>query len=578
MISVEDSSLSDSANIGLEENKGLFSQQFYVKYEGIGYYSISAEHSNKRLQVKEGSYTNGIDLQQAPVNSVRRQWFKFIDDGNGNYYIKSKTGTTVTASGNNVNMELIMPVDQQKWKLKKVDVASVEDGTYTIQSNKDKQFALTSVNKDPAAYDYSALIEQKYNIVNADNGYYKIENIVTGEVLDVKNGSNKPGTKVQEHSWNGTDAQLWRIIDIGNGQYLIKSKKGPFLDVKNGSLKNSNEILINDRNDNSSQIWRLSKTKIVFAEPPEQNADDVINNIFASEKDLRIAGDDRYQTSLQAANVLKKGLGVDNFENVVIASGQDFPDALSGSYLAGVKNAPILLENDSNAKQVIDYMEDNLKTDGVIYILGGEGAVSEELERDLERSHRTKRLAGQTRYDTNLEILKECGISGDELLVCSGEEFADSLSVSSTGKPILLVGKAFTDEQIGFLEKNNVNGIYIIGGTGAVNTKIEKQLGKHSETTRIAGITRYTTSMAVAEAFFGNWSNCVVLAYGHNFPDGLSGGPLAMSVNAPLILTSNDAACVATAQRYARLAGVNKVMVMGGKLLISDESVNRILN
>ena len=60
------------------------------------------------------------------------------------------------------------------------------------------------------------------------------------------------------------------------------------------------------------------------------------------------------------------------------------------------------------------------------------------------------------------------------------------------------------------------------------------------------------------------------------FPDGLSGGPLAMSLDAPLLLVDgkryNDAA------RYAKNAGVEKLVVMGGDTLITEKVVDRIIN
>ena len=65
------------------------------------------------------------------------------------------------------------------------------------------------------------------------------------------------------------------------------------------------------------------------------------------------------------------------------------------------------------------------------------------------------------------------------------------------------------------------------------------------------------------------------MAYGLNFPDGLSGGPLAMSIGSPLLLvTSSD---YRAASVYAHKYGINKGAVLGGRSLISDEAVKKIL-
>ena len=45
------------------------------------------------------------------------------------------------------------------------------------------------------------------------------------------------------------------------------------------------------------------------------------------------------------AETYKEKSGVEKFDAIIIATGKNFADALSGSYLAVVKNAPILLTN-----------------------------------------------------------------------------------------------------------------------------------------------------------------------------------------------------------------------------------------
>ena len=168
----------------------------------------------------------------------------------------------------------------------------------------------------------------------------------------------------------------------------------------------------------------------------------------------------------------------------------------------------------------------------------------------------------------------------EDLLVCTGEGFAYSLSASAVGKPILLVaGSGVNDTQKKYLGSLKINDIYLIGGTGVVSDKIGTQLKKYDrddKCERVAGQNRYLTSVAVAEEFFPKGSDSTVLAYAMNFPDGLAGGPLALSIKAPLILTDNSGYSEAVA--YAKNAGIKKAVVLGGPTLISDGVVNRIIN
>ncbi len=295
----------------------------------------------------------------------------------------------------------------------------------------------------------------------------------------------------------------------------------------------------------------------------------------------RIAGSDRYETSIKAADRLKQALGVSKFANIVIASGTNFPDALSGSYLAKVKNAPILLTDSQKASAVATYVKNNMASGGTVYILGGTGAVPENMVTVLKNNGITniKRLEGADRYMTNLNILKEAGVSGQDILVCSGTGYADSLSASATGKPILLVSNSLLPAQREFLEsiKSKASGnIYVIGGPGAVNESVSNSVYTYGtgERTRIYGDTRYTTSTAVADKFFQGTRSSIVLAYAQNYPDGLSGGRIANVIVAPLILVV-EGKCTA-AKSYVSSHGVRNCIVLGGSTLITEKALRSI--
>ena len=265
---------------------------------------------------------------------------------------------------------------------------------------------------------------------------------------------------------------------------------------------------------------------------------------FGEENVYRVFGNDRYGTSFKTADAYKAQLGVDKFENVIVACGKDFADALAGSYLAGVKQAPILMASDSQLNNLKDYISKNLEKDGTIYILGGKSAVSEKIENGLKAYGMIKRLGGYDRYETNILILKEAGVADKDILVCTGKNFADSLSASALGRPILLVKDKLTVQQKEYLKGLSGNKYYLIGGEKAVTPAMAKEIKAYGTTTRIGGETRYETSVMVAEAFFKD-PQAAVLAYAMNFPDGLCGGPLAMSKNAPLILTATKSATAA---------------------------------
>lgn len=292
----------------------------------------------------------------------------------------------------------------------------------------------------------------------------------------------------------------------------------------------------------------------------------------------RLAGSDRFDTAIKVAEELKFQTGREAFDTILLASGTNFADALGGSYLAAVKNAPILLSHtDSFNRKTADYIRANLASGGTVYILGGESAVSASME-DMLSGLKIKRLAGSDRFETNLLILREAGVTaGQEMLVCTGTNFADSLSGSATGMPILMVNNgsaSLSRNQQDYLKNLDVS-FCIIGGEGAVNSRLEAALKAYGSTRRLAGADRFETSVLVARAFF-EAPSAAVLAYARNFPDGLCGGALAYAMDAPLILTMTGRDTMAAS--YAKGTGITQGIVLGGESLISDSAVRWILS
>lgn len=304
-----------------------------------------------------------------------------------------------------------------------------------------------------------------------------------------------------------------------------------------------------------------------------------IQPIHAEETTVeRIFGENRYETAYEVADTLKGVLGVEKFDTVIIANGTNFADALAGSYLAAKRNAPILMA--SNNRKINDvtlnYIYANVNDGGTVYILGGYNALPMSIDGSLA-AYNVVRLAGTDRYETNIKILQEAGIADEPLLVATGKGFADSLSASATGLPILLVDKTINDQQKDFLHSLTLNNVYIIGGTSAVSNEVESEMYKVSveNPVRLAGNNRYETSVLVAKTFVQEPKQAV-LAYGKNFPDGLSGGVLAYVTGSPLLLAENKQ--VNTIANYTKSLGITSGYVLGGSGLVSDTAKDTILD
>src|SRR5690606_14020247 len=139
---------------------------------------------------------------------------------------------------------------------------------------------------------------------------------------------------------------------------------------------------------------------------------------------------------------------------VVVASGLDFPDALSAQLPASITDAdlgedrdagqpvPILLTRPGSLPAATRAALRDLAPDK-ISIVGGTGAVEASVEQELRRSFAlTERISGIDRYATSAEIAKAYPVGVSTVYVVSGTTFADALSAGARagadGVPILL--------------------------------------------------------------------------------------------------------------------------------------------
>lgn len=263
----------------------------------------------------------------------------------------------------------------------------------------------------------------------------------------------------------------------------------------------------------------------------------------------KISGATRYETAhLVSQKVITAYGGTKKVSNIIVANGDNFPDALSASYLSMKYKAPIIYSRVNNDKTVDKTTDNNalafikkyISKGGTVYLLGGTGSISQNLQNIISNAgYSTNRLGGKTRYDTNLSILKLTSANrADEIMICSGTNFADALSVSANKKPIMLVGTKLTSEQISYLKTTNKK-FTIVGGNGAISADVEAALKKIGSVTRIQGKNRYITCANAAKKYFPDTTKRLVVS-GTSFPDALCGTSLAIATGSCVLLASKN--------------------------------------
>ena len=97
----------------------------------------------------------------------------------------------------------------------------------------------------------------------------------------------------------------------------------------------------------------------------------------------RIYGADRYKTAVEIAKAFKSNLNKD-VDTIVLASGEDYPDALCAGPLASSKNAAILLTKSKTLNEdTREYIKSNTNIKNII-IVGGEKSISSSVEDELK--------------------------------------------------------------------------------------------------------------------------------------------------------------------------------------------------
>ena len=111
--------------------------------------------------------------------------------------------------------------------------------------------------------------------------------------------------------------------------------------------------------------------------------------------------------------------------------------------------------------------------------------------------------------------------------------------------------------------------IEILGGPGVVSPQMERTLKTLAATVeRIGGVDRFGTA-AVASQLRFTTATSAVIATGATFPDGLSGGPVAAALGAPLLLVPGTCVPAYVLSRLHQL-GVTSVTMLGGASALSS--------
>lgn len=304
----------------------------------------------------------------------------------------------------------------------------------------------------------------------------------------------------------------------------------------------------------------------------------------------KVRGDDRYETAAAAAHVsFPTTVSV---PALVLASGENWPDALGGSALAGVAGGPLLLTDDARLPAATK-TEIRRLTPKKVYVLGGTASVSESVTAEITKLGATVvRLGGKDRYETAALAAREAVTVGrangrtiDTAFVATGMDFPDALSASPisarTGRPVLLTAPGtLSPATAKALKDLKLTKATIVGGERSVTPSVAAELASAGVVpTRIAAGDRYATALKVAElgeSLGLKWDG-VGFASGATFADALAGGAAQGRVGSLMMLTPGEPLHTGVAAAVTQNAtNVGRPRVYGGLVTITQKTRQQI--
>lgn len=288
---------------------------------------------------------------------------------------------------------------------------------------------------------------------------------------------------------------------------------------------------------------------------------------------MRIAGANRYETAISVSQA-----SFDSAHTIIIASGENFPDALVGGTLSTQLKAPILIVPKSTLPQNLksEILRLNAKR---AFILGGEQSVSRQVFDQVKSIVPSiERIAGANRYETaskvnalRTRLAKESGASnvttsGTSVL---GTTFHDALIAAP------LVGQIQYNEAGGVHQRH----LHLVPDNAWVT---DGRIVGHAEGSaeRYAGKTPYATAAKVAnlyESRLGTEIDTAIIVAGTNYPDALTASSLVGIENAVLLLTPTESIADEAIQ-FLHKEQIRRVYIVGGEQSVSKNVEAQLLD
>lgn len=198
----------------------------------------------------------------------------------------------------------------------------------------------------------------------------------------------------------------------------------------------------------------------------------------------RIAGDSRYDTANAVARKVLATAGGTK-PRAYVATGRNFPDALSAGAAAGARGGVVLLSQGRTLDKATSALLGSGTFAGVTAVGGDAVAATKTL------GARVVAAAGATRYETATKLAELEFRTAKTDVLTSGETFADALAggplAALTGAPLLLTTSSTLNTHTNnWIAKTDPTKIIILGGEAAIAGSVASSVAAASDAAPVA--------------------------------------------------------------------------------------------
>ncbi|MFF2413361.1 SpoIID/LytB domain-containing protein [Bacillus safensis] len=279
----------------------------------------------------------------------------------------------------------------------------------------------------------------------------------------------------------------------------------------------------------------------------------------------RYDGKNRYEVANSIASA-----GWKNPSTVVIVSRDAFDHAISVSPLAYKLGAPILYTNIEKLTKTTENQLKKMKPDNIL-IVGNTKSISTAAEKSIKKYGKVRRISGKDKFEISQKIAKEMG-NYKQAVVVGGNSFMNGIAIASyasrKGYPILLTKK---DSIPSYRMPSKV---IIIGSTKSTGQKVENQIKKTSQVTRISGANRYELSVNIIKKLNIN-ADKVYLAKASSYIYAMPLSQLAAKSNSTVVYVKPDSV-TASLKALLKEKGTYAYLLAGSTSAIKDSLKNSL--